>query len=110
MALKVRSAPPVADSSGVTDPISDREERVRSLSELYSKLQGYFPGIDPRKEPAYPVAPRPPGAGQQHPGQGQRNPSQSHPSPGLGSMQRPPQMGPGMTAAVPPVGQAAHTS
>ncbi|KAB5554645.1 hypothetical protein GE09DRAFT_1121875 [Coniochaeta sp. 2T2.1] len=44
---------------------ADREERDKLMKELYKKLQAQFPGIDPRREPAFAV----PGAQQQPSGQ-----------------------------------------
>lgn len=33
------------------DPVADRAERDKSIKELYRRLQGVFPGFDPKKEP-----------------------------------------------------------
>lgn len=67
---------------------ADREERDKFIRELYKKLQAQFPGIDPRREPAYPM----PNPGQQQLHNGQRpggpnggpngNPSSTQGSPG----------------------------
>ena len=35
---------------------ADREERDKLMKELYKKLQAQFPGIDPRREPAFPMS------------------------------------------------------
>ncbi|RTE82843.1 hypothetical protein BHE90_002620 [Fusarium euwallaceae] len=35
------------------DPVADREERDKSIKDLYSRLQAAFPTIDPKKEPVY---------------------------------------------------------
>ncbi|KAH8912175.1 hypothetical protein BR93DRAFT_63745 [Coniochaeta sp. PMI_546] len=51
---------------------ADREERDKLLKELYKKLQAQFPGIDPRREPAF-AMPNP-GAQQPHNGQRQAGP------------------------------------
>ncbi|KAL7628942.1 hypothetical protein AAE478_000459 [Parahypoxylon ruwenzoriense] len=36
---------------------SDRNETAKYIQELYRKLQGLYPGIDPNKEPTYPLPP-----------------------------------------------------
>jgi hypothetical protein len=55
---------------------ADREERDKLLKELYKKLQALFPGIDPRREPAFAIPnPNPNAAAQQaHNGQRQSGP------------------------------------
>jgi hypothetical protein len=54
MALKLRAQPVAPEGSEAKpDPSSDREERDRSIKDLYARLQAAFPGIDPKKEPVY---------------------------------------------------------
>lgn len=58
MSLAVRYLPPekaegAPDAPAPADPASDREERNKFLRDLYGKLQALFPGIDPKKEPAF---------------------------------------------------------
>ncbi|KAL1871026.1 hypothetical protein VTK73DRAFT_2335 [Phialemonium thermophilum] len=52
--IKMRSQPPMAGDSNEKqlDANEDRLERDQFLKELYRKLQGLFPGVDPRKEAA----------------------------------------------------------
>jgi hypothetical protein len=66
--IKMRSpttstAPDSSDKQPDPDPgreeedqqlMADREDRDKLLKELYKKLQAQFPGVDPRKEPAFP--------------------------------------------------------
>lgn len=91
MALKIRNSTPPGDiPENNPDPMTDREERSKYLSELYRKLQALFPNADPKKEPPFQAAGRPQGQpGQQ--GQGQRPPSH-HASPAMAQAQRPMQM------------------
>lgn len=79
LSIKLRkpaTAPPQSDAK--LDPIADREERVKYISELYLKLQALFPGVDPKTEPPL-QAPRPqqgqPGGPQAH---GPRPPGQQN--------------------------------
>lgn len=54
MAISVRYVPENAEGAeGPVDPAADRQERIKHLRGLYEKLQGLFPGIDPKKEPAF---------------------------------------------------------
>lgn len=54
MTLKLK-APAVGPDGAENkiDPVADREERDRSIKELYSRLQAAFPAFDPKKEPIY---------------------------------------------------------
>ena len=65
------------------DPVADREQRDKSIRELYERLQQVFPDFDPKKEPAYG---RLPGA--------QKQGSQASPTaqktPQMGNMPAPP--------------------
>ncbi|KAL7789497.1 hypothetical protein V8C37DRAFT_211721 [Trichoderma ceciliae] len=61
LALKLRAIPIGAENSSIPiDPMTDREERNRSIQDLYRRLQSVFPTFDPKKEPVY----RMPGSGQ----------------------------------------------
>ncbi|KAF9773766.1 hypothetical protein IL306_008370 [Fusarium sp. DS 682] len=54
LSLKLRA--PVVGPEGSEnniDPVADREERNNSIKDLYSRLQAVFPGIDPKREPAF---------------------------------------------------------
>lgn len=54
MALKLRAMPIGAENSSVpVDPVTDREERNKSIQDLYRRLQAVFPEHDPKNEPAY---------------------------------------------------------
>lgn len=91
LTLKLRAQPIGAEGTDANaDPLVDRAERDKSIKELYRRLQGVFPGFDPKKEPAFG---RP--AGGQKPGQTTSN--QASPT-----VQQAPQM-PNMSA--PPVNQ-----
>jgi hypothetical protein len=58
------------------DLVADREERDKSIKELYSRLQAVFPGFDPKKEPVYRVPPQGGPQGQKHnPGMSQASPT-----------------------------------
>jgi len=95
MTLEIKYVPEGSD--GVThvpaDPIADREDRNKYLKELYAKLQALFPGIDPKKEPAFPINARAGNPGQPQPGQMQQKGTMGgQGSPGMGQVQRTPQM------------------
>lgn len=54
LALRPRALPLSTDpTKPPPDPATDREQRDRSIKELYVRLQAVFPGFDPKKEPAY---------------------------------------------------------
>ncbi len=56
--IRMRGHSPVpASEASETKPDlqADREDRDRYLKELYRKLQAQYPGVDPRKEPAFPL-------------------------------------------------------
>ncbi|GKT45629.1 uncharacterized protein ColSpa_05810 [Colletotrichum spaethianum] len=93
MTLKIRNSTPPGDiPENNPDPVADREERSKYLTELYTKLQALFPNADPKKEPAFQTPARPQGQqGPQGVGQGQRPPSH-HASPAMAQAQRPMQM------------------
>ncbi|KAI1462084.1 hypothetical protein F4805DRAFT_193423 [Annulohypoxylon moriforme] len=74
----------------------DRDETAKYIQELYKKLQGLYPGIDPNKEPAFPAPPGRQGmqmANMAKPGS--RTPGQPSPVPGK-------QMTPKMMTSAPP--------
>ncbi|KAI1209888.1 uncharacterized protein F4807DRAFT_77031 [Annulohypoxylon truncatum] len=74
----------------------DRDETAKYIQELYKKLQGLYPGIDPNKEPVFPVPPGRQGnqtANVTKPGS--RTPGQPSPVPGK-------QMTPKMVTSAPP--------
>lgn len=52
---------------------ADREETAKYIGELYTKLQGLYPGIDANKEPSFQPSNQRPGA------QGQKTPGQPSP-------------------------------
>jgi hypothetical protein len=83
--LKLRN-PTLSPSSDAADakpdPMADRNERDKALKELYGKLQALYPGVDPKKEPAFgPSAPNPSLGGpqgqnaQRHGGSNQASPA-----------------------------------
>lgn len=102
MGLAVRYLPENAEApdGGPVDAAADREERSKYLRSLYGKLQGLFPGIDPKKEPAFPVqnmrAQQKPGQQGQPPQQGQQQGQQQQHgqqgSPPMGQARGTPQM------------------
>jgi len=115
--LKLRVPPSPQDESAEKppDPNSDRADRDRMLKETYRKLQGLYPGIDPRTTNQNPGQ-RP---GQQQPGQnpmrvtngqglaGDQGSNHSSPAPtpgggGGGQVQKTPQMA---NTPAPPQGQ-----
>lgn len=58
------TAPDAVLPEGMQDPNGDREERFKYIRELYGRLQGFYPGIDYTKEPAFAAAqPNQAGAG-----------------------------------------------
>ncbi|ORY63078.1 uncharacterized protein BCR38DRAFT_435819 [Pseudomassariella vexata] len=62
---------------------TDREETAKYMQELYTKLQGLYPGIDPNKEPAHQMPNARPGApGLSGPKLGSQTPNQASPVPG----------------------------
>ncbi|KAG7149740.1 hypothetical protein HYQ46_001341 [Verticillium longisporum] len=54
------------------NPMVDREQRQKLMVELYTQLQGLYPGVDPKKEPTYNRAPG------QKPGTAQASPVVTH--------------------------------
>lgn len=61
LSLKLRPPPVALEGQDQNiDTLADRQERDKSLKDLYAKLQAVFPGFDPKKEPAF----RQPGPGQ----------------------------------------------
>lgn len=66
MGLSVRYLPENAEGAdGPVDAAADREERNKYLRGLYGKLQALFPGIDPKREPAFSIQRAGAGAGAQ---------------------------------------------
>ncbi len=52
LTLKLKAPPMGAEGADPNiDPVADRAERDKSIKELYRRLQGVFPGFDPKKEP-----------------------------------------------------------
>ena len=51
LSLKLRPPPPGMEGQDIKDPVADREDRDKSLKDLYLRLQKVFPGFDPKKEP-----------------------------------------------------------
>jgi hypothetical protein len=89
LALKLRAIPIGAENSTLPiDPVADREERNRSILDLYRRLQAVFSEFDPKKEPAYRMSGsgqkpgNPMSASQQASPAAQRTPQMSH-MPGL---------------------------
>ncbi|KAH6895378.1 hypothetical protein B0T10DRAFT_214359 [Thelonectria olida] len=73
------------------DLVVDREERDKSIKELYSRLQAVFPGFDPKKEPVYRVPPQGGPQGQKpNPGMSQASPT-AQKTPQMTNMPAPPQ-------------------
>ncbi|KAH6607690.1 cyc8-general repressor of transcription [Trichoderma cornu-damae] len=95
LALRLRAAPIGAENSSVPiDPVTDREERNRSIQDLYRRLQAVFPTFDPKKEPAY----RMPASGQKPGNPMAASQQQASPiaqrTPQLSNMPGPPPMNP----------------
>lgn len=96
LTLKPRGPVMTAEGSEAKpDAVADREERDKSIKDLYRRLQGVFPGFDPKKEPAFRTGA--PG-GQKTGGPG----NQASPT-----AQKTPQM---LNAAAPQAGQAGASS
>ncbi|UKZ73704.1 hypothetical protein TrVFT333_001354 [Trichoderma virens FT-333] len=58
LTLRPRGVPIGAENSTTPpDPVVDREERNKSIMDLYRRLQAVFPTFDPKKEPAFRTAP-----------------------------------------------------
>ncbi|KAF4984864.1 hypothetical protein FZEAL_17 [Fusarium zealandicum] len=94
LAVKLRAPALGADGSeNKIDPVADREERDKSIKDLYSRLQAAFPGCDPKKEPVS----RPQG-GQKlgNPGANQASPT-AHRTPQMTNMPAPPMPQHGMS-------------
>lgn len=67
LSLRLRSPSVVPEGQDANiDTVADRQERDKSIRDLYKRLQAVFPGFDPKKEPAF----RMPGPGQKSGGQG----------------------------------------
>lgn len=100
--LKIRPMSTGDPKKTKADPMADREERAKTLTELYAKLQSLFPGIDPKKEPFHPPRQQQgqgqaPGGGghaqaQQGLSQGPNKMAGPHGSPVAAQHQGPPQM------------------
>jgi hypothetical protein len=95
--LKPMPGPDGADSKA--EP-TDRGETAKYFQELYAKLQGLYPGVDPNKEPTFPpTSQRLGGQGPNAPKQG----AQASPVPGNKKT-------PKMATSGPPQGQSFHTT
>jgi len=96
--LKSQSPQPASDSTEAKQNVNaEREQRIKDLQDLYSKLQARYPGVDPRKEPAFPQAINPGQVAQnQHAGKAS---GVNQASPGPAQQQRTPQMA---AASAPP--------
>lgn len=67
LSLQLRTAPAGAEGQDANiDTLADRQERDKSIKDLYRRLQAVFPGFDPKKEPVF----RAPGSGQKPGAQG----------------------------------------
>lgn len=98
LSIKLRTQPMAPEGSdSKIDPVTDREERDKSIKELYQRLQAVFPGFDPKKEPAY----RMPGqAGGHKAGNSMGNQASptAQKTPQMTNMAAPPTQQPGMTS------------
>lgn len=99
LSLKPRAmaAPPDAPETKV-DPVADREDRDKSIKDLYMRLQAVFPGFDPKKEPLYRMPPQtggPQGQKPGNPGMSQASPT-GHKTPQMTNMPAPQMHHPGM--------------
>jgi hypothetical protein len=90
LSVKLRAQPIVPEGGDFKiDPVTDREERDLAIKELYARLQGCFPGIDPNKEHHFrPPGPQKPG-GPGAPGFNQPSPT-THRTPQMTNMPAPP--------------------
>lgn len=67
MSVKLRSLPPLSVPDGTkVDPTTEREERYKSMQDLYERLQKLYPDVDPNKEPAVAPAGAQPRQGSNH--------------------------------------------
>lgn len=55
MKVKLKALAVTPDATERSDSSGDREDRDKYIKELYKRLQGLFPGFDPKKEPPYPT-------------------------------------------------------
>ncbi|KAF4467885.1 CYC8-general repressor of transcription [Fusarium albosuccineum] len=96
LSLKLR-APAVGPdgSENKIDPVSDREERDKSIKDLYSRLQAAFPGFDPKKEPAFRMNTQAGGQKAGNPAANQGSPT-AQKTPQMTNMPAPPMPQPGM--------------
>ncbi|KAI1497311.1 hypothetical protein F5X99DRAFT_26827 [Biscogniauxia marginata] len=69
-----------ADGPETKMEASEREETAKYMGDLYKKLQGLYPGVDPTKEPAFSMPTARPGAQASKPGS--QTPGQASPVPG----------------------------
>ncbi|KAM5357713.1 hypothetical protein ACJZ2D_015977 [Fusarium nematophilum] len=96
LSLKLR-APAVGPdgSDNKIDPVADREERDKSIKDLYSRLQAAFPGFDPKKEPAFRMSTQAGGQKTGNPAANQASPT-AQKTPQMTSMPAPPMPQTGM--------------
>lgn len=106
--MRAQTVPPADPSENLPEPNEDRKDRNEFLKELYDKLQALFPGFDPKKEPAFPMAANRPQSVQNGqrpggPGAGQNSHSnQGSPAPMVQAQQ------PNQQRSGPPVSQAGY--
>ncbi|KAI1341572.1 hypothetical protein F5Y15DRAFT_360889 [Xylariaceae sp. FL0016] len=93
--IKLRHQGP--DGAEIQSETSDRAETAKYIGELYKKLQGLYPGIDPTKEPAFPGTTG--RAGGQTAKPGSQTPGQASPVPGKQTTPTLSAMGPSQVGA-----------
>lgn len=91
--IKLRAMQGPDGAEGKAEP-SDRDETAKYITELYLKLQGLYPDVDPNKEPTFQMSGNRQGTNTAKPGA--QTPSQASPVPGN-------KQTPTMTAAATPV-------
>ncbi|KAI1333079.1 hypothetical protein F5Y16DRAFT_354746 [Xylariaceae sp. FL0255] len=82
--IKLRG-PAAPDGTETKIELPDREETSKFIIDLYKKLQGLYPGVDPNREPTFTMPSGSGRAGAQGPGStasGTQTPSQASPVPG----------------------------
>ena len=77
--IKLRAMQGPDGTEGKAEP-SDRDETAKYITELYLKLQGLYPDVDPNKEPTFQMSGNRQGTNTAKPGV--QTPSQASPVPG----------------------------
>lgn len=96
LSFKLRAPATGTEGSDKIDPVADREERDKSIKDLYSRLQAVFPGFDPKKEPVFRMPAQLGGQGQKLGAGGSQASPTAQKTPQMTSMAAPPMPNTGM--------------